>query len=146
MLAVRRAASHIHLFRKASAAVGGRETRTIEYRLVLDGKGQSYVIEGSKTLRDDDDFDLWKDASRLDFKLKQGGTALCEGVLRLTASAFYGEQLRSFEATNTKDPIRQIWALTAFGKFFFGQLADIYVPELEALGDVAKCIAERTHV
>jgi len=146
MLAVRRAASHIHLFRKASAAVGGRETRTIEYRLVLDGKVQSYVIEGSKTLRDDDDFDLWKDASRLDFKLKQGGTALCEGVLRLTASAFYGEQLRSFEATNTKDPIRQIWALTAFGKFFFGQLADIYVPELEALGDVAKCIAERTHV
>ena len=83
----------------------GPEARTIEYRLELEGNGQRFRIEGRKTLRDDEEFDLWKDATRLDFELKRDGTVLEKGVLRLTASEFYGGQLRSFEATHTKDPI-----------------------------------------
>ena len=145
-LKVRPADSYIVLFRRTSAVPGGRDTRTIDYHLELDGNNQCALIKGSKTLRDDDDFDLWKDASRLDFELHSNGAATCRGVVHLTASAFYGEQLPSFEATNTQDPIRQIWALAAFGKLFFGQLADIYLPELGAVGDIAKCIVGRTHV
>jgi choline dehydrogenase-like flavoprotein len=138
--------SHIRLFRRTSDVTDGPEARVIEYRVALDDNGQRYSIEGTKTLRDDEEFDLWKDATRLDFELKQGNTALEEGVLRLTASEFYGGQLPSFEATNTEDPIRQIWALAAFGKLFFGELARIYVPELETLEDTVRCIAERTYV
>jgi cholesterol oxidase len=132
-----------------------RERRTIEYRLVMEERGagpaaaaRRFSLRGSKTIRDDERFDLWEDSTTLHFTLSKGsGTSpIRQGILRVPACDFFGVQLPSFEATNTDDPARQSWALAAFGKFFFGHLVDIYVPELDRVVDVVKSIGERSHV
>jgi len=64
---------------------------------------------------------------------------------KFAASDFFGMQIPSFEAINTHDRARQIWALGAFGKFFFGHLVDVYVPELDRVVDVVKGVVERSH-
>jgi hypothetical protein len=132
-----------------------RERRTIEYRLVMEERGagpaaaaRRFSLRGTKTIRDDERFDLWEDSTTLHFTLSKGsGTSpIRQGILRVPACDFFGVQLPSFEATNTDDPARQSWALAAFGKFFFGHLVDIYVPELDRVVDVVKSIGERSHV
>jgi hypothetical protein len=65
--------------------------------------------------------------------------------LRLPADEFFKHQLPSFRATGTTDRARQSWALAAFGRFFFGHLVDVYVPELDRVIDVVKDLAERSH-
>ena len=64
---------------------------------------------------------------------KNGKESKSEGELLLPASAFFNEQLPSFRA-NTDDPARQMWAMVAFARFFFGHLAAVYLPELDRLG------------
>jgi hypothetical protein len=82
----------------------------------------------------------------LEFEMKRNGEPYLAGVLEVPAAEFSGHQLSSLDATNTKDPARRIWALSAFGRLFFGHLLDVYLPELKALGEAARRIAERTHV
>jgi hypothetical protein len=68
------------------------------------------------------------------------------GILRLPANKFLSVQLPSFRATHTDDPVRQAWALTAFGHLFFGSLVNVYVPELADVARMVAKMAARTHV
>jgi hypothetical protein len=131
---------------RVPGAPGAGKTHRVDYYLVLGPAQPNYILEGRKTIRDDERFDLWEDATTVDFELEQDGKTLLEGVLRVPASKFFGEQVPSFEVTNTKDPVRRSWALAAFAKVFFGHLVEVYVPELDRVVDVAKNIMERTHV
>lgn len=140
--------SHFELFLQGGHANQDSEQRTISYKLYFSVHDEPYLIDGLKILRDDERFDVWEDATTLYFHLLKANDQkpLREGILRLPAAEFFGEQLPSFKATHTDDPARQSWALAAFGKFFFGHLVDIYVPELDRVVDVVKSITERTHV
>jgi hypothetical protein len=145
---IRGANSYMRLFRKQGGPAAGGDTRLIEYDLLLKaGDGSSYILTGRKTIHDEvGTFDLWTDVRTLEFEMKRNGAPFLVGVLEVPAAEFFGHQLASLEATNTNDPARRIWALSAFGKLFFGHLLDVYLPELKALGEAARRIAERTHV
>jgi len=113
----------------------GNEVRTIDYHLVTDGEDE-WTLEGQKTIKDDPGFDAWEDTTKLKIKKltelgKKGGEG---GELVLPAPAFFDLQLPSFKA-DTDDPARQAWAMATFGKFFFGNLAAVYLPGLDRLGE-----------
>jgi hypothetical protein len=114
---IRGASSYMRLFRKQGGPAAGGDTRLIEYRLLLrDGGASSYVLTGRKTIHDEvGTFDLWADVRTLEFEMKRNGEPYLAGVLEVPAAEFFGHQLSSLEATNTKDPARRIWALSAFG-------------------------------
>lgn len=122
----------------------GNEIRTIDYRLVRhDGR----IFKGEKTIRDDPGFDAWEDTTRLDiaeFNEKDEEVPGSKGELQLPAQAFFDMQLPSFKA-DTDDPARQIWAMATFGRFFFGHLAAVYLPELDRLGGLASNLMRRGH-
>lgn len=120
-------------------AESGRETRRIHYYIVASDGRTKYVLDGHKNLEDDPGFDAWEDTTTLNFDLEKheatGTLEKGEGKLRLAAAEFFGTQLRSFRA-DTDDPARQAWALASFGRFFFGNLVDVYFPGLDKLGDL----------
>jgi cholesterol oxidase len=121
--------------------------RNLRYRLHFHVGDEPWFLDGLKFIRDDEGFDVWEDTSRLFFEISRGRppAAVRRGILRLPAAEFFGLQLPSFEATNTLDPARRSWALAAFGRFFFGNLVEVYVPELDRVVDLMKRIVERTH-
>jgi hypothetical protein len=120
--------------------------RFIDYRLLLGGEDRPRQLVGRKLLRDDPRLDAFEDSTTLFFDLCDGETPKRRGILRLPAQAFFGFQLPSFRATNTDDPVRQAWALAAFGHFFLGRLAQVYAPELAGLVPLLSKAARRTHV
>jgi hypothetical protein len=122
--------------------------RNLRYRLHFHIGDEPWFLDGLKFIRDDEGFDVWEDTSRLFFEISRGRppAAVRRGILRLPAAEFFGLQLPSFEATNSVDPARRSWALAAFGRFFFGNLVEVYVPELDRVVNVLQRIAERTHV
>jgi choline dehydrogenase-like flavoprotein len=155
-MTVRGRQSYMRLFVDEGRTPGGRESRTIEYHLVLDPStsdakhGVPWILDGLKFIRDDERLDVWEDTTTLWFQLRpeSGGPApeWRRGKLELPANEFFGRQLPSFRATNTADKARQSWALAAFGRFFFGHLLDVYASELDDIVDVVKRIAGRAHV
>ncbi len=119
----------------------GREVRTIEYKLVSqDGR---CWLQGEKTIRDDEGIDAWKDTTTLEFRLCETGVP-SRGVLRLGASEFFSSQIPSFKV-DTDDPARQAWAMASFGRFFFGNLVDVYFPALDTLGELGVGLLRRGH-
>ncbi|MDH3726740.1 MAG: GMC family oxidoreductase, partial [Myxococcales bacterium] len=126
----------------------GNEVRTIEYHLVT--RNGRRILEGKKTIRDDPGFDAWEDTTWLDiealteFNKKGKKIGVSKGELLLPAQAFFDMQLPSFKA-DTDDPARQMWAMATFGRFFFGHLAAVYLPELDRLGGLASNLMRRGH-
>lgn len=142
--------SYLWLFPNATR---GQEVNRsmMRYRLLFDAPGpggtEEYVLNGVKILDDSIGFDLWEDTATLFFEIQRssGGPKLLSGVLRLHADQFLLGQVQSMEATGTSDPARQSWALAAFGRFFSGHLAKLYVPEMDQFQNVLKNILSRTH-
>ncbi len=136
----------------------GNEVRTIEYHVVTRRDEQmlaeeqirTWTLEGKKTIRDDPGFDAWEDTTRLCIENlterdKDGKPVdVTQGELLLSASAFFSQQLPSFKA-DTDDPARQAWAMATFGRFFFGHLAAVYLPELARFGELTSNFMRRGH-
>ena len=139
--------SYLEVMARPGLDTKGNEIRTIEYHLVTqDGR---WILEGKKTIRDDPGFDAWEDTTRLDLELRELDAQGAEigrskGELLLPAQAFFDMQLPSFKA-DTDDPARQMWAMATFGRFFFGQLVAVYLPELDRLGGLASNLMRRGH-
>jgi hypothetical protein len=128
---------------------GGREkARELYYELHPTLSGEPWVLRGRKIIRDDPSFDIWEDTATLFFDLQKSDASgpLHQGVLRLAADDFFEKQIRSFKVHGTDDPARELWALTAFGQFFFGQLVDVYLPELARARAFLSDMAGRLHV
>ncbi len=131
-----------------------KSERVFNYELDFKHKGKQYKLFGIKAVRDDKGFDVWRDLTTLAFILleemnhdkgKTKWMPLRSGILRLPAENFFTKQLPGMEVTGTKDPARQLWAFTAFGKFFAGPLFELYLPEFEQLRDAVKNIRGKTH-
>lgn len=107
----------------------GSGQRSIEYRLHFGEPPRLWRLDGKKLLYDDPGLDAFEDATTLYFDLYCNDHHERSGVLRLPTHALFGRQIPSFEATGTTDPVRRAWALASFGRFFFGHLAKIYLPD-----------------
>lgn len=149
--------SYLQMFLKQRFTRKGREYYhyTFKYRLEFDDFPQVF-LEGYKVLHDDPGFDFWEDTTTMFFGIffvrgaeKGNEEARYEpyrlGVLRVPFDDFFSRQIRSVEITNTDDPARQSWALAAFGRFFFGKLAKIYLPQREKIERLARGLLTRTH-
>ena len=119
--------------------------KMLEYELHFSQDGHDYTLRGAKIIEDDPRLDVWQDTSTLFFDIEEDGGKRRRGVLRLPAAELMKRQIKSFEITGTDDPDRRIWALTAFFVYFFGQLAESYVPELKRLPPLLRNMLMRTH-
>jgi cholesterol oxidase len=89
-----------------------------------------FELIGYKRLEDDAGPDAWLDVTTLYVRLAHGGSYFA-GVVRVSLRDFWQLQLNSFRIENSdvgRD--REFWALARFGKFFFGGMARVYLPEL----------------
>jgi hypothetical protein len=102
-------------------------------------------LTGRKVLRDAPGLDLWNDTSTVYFEMTRGQRRQ-RGVLRVSLEDFMQHQLRSLDVGGTSDPAKKSWALTAFYKYFIGELAEVYVPRGDALRDALATLLTTIHV
>jgi cholesterol oxidase len=106
------------------------ETRKMRYRMLLhDVAGQRYYFDGFKTIHHDRPLDLWADTTTLYVTIHRGqgpeGPVLARGVLRVSAEDF-SRQLTTIRALNAPDQHTALAAVATLGKFFTGELYEIY--------------------
>jgi cholesterol oxidase len=114
---------------------GQARTRRMLYRLYFhDGAGKPLTLSGRKEIRDDSPLDIWRDTSTLYYLLLDGHVDEAEepaaavrgaGVLRILKRDF-ARQLTTMRVHGPEGPV----ALAEFGRFFVGQLWDVYGPQL----------------
>ncbi|HLL69316.1 MAG TPA: GMC family oxidoreductase [Micromonosporaceae bacterium] len=107
------------------------ETRRMSYRLFFaDAAGNPLTLSGRKEVRDDSILDVWLDASTLFYRILAGHVAEADepqatvrgaGVAHIHPSDF-AQQLTTFRAAGPGGAD----ALARFGRFFMGQLWDVY--------------------
>ena len=100
---------------------GGR-ARRIVYRFTMSAAdGRSFLVEGTKELRDDLGPDLVDDSTTLFITIREGGERAHRfsgrGVLRLSASDL-AHQVATIEATATHGELERAAARVRFAKIF----------------------------
>jgi cholesterol oxidase len=119
---------HFHLFTVDPDAVN---TRRMWYRMKLhSAEGGTYYFEGYKRIQNRQGLNVWRDTTTLFITVYRGddreGPVLGTGILKIAPSDFLKQltTMRVFNAANSAERLR----LTAeFGKFFAGQLFEVYV-------------------
>jgi cholesterol oxidase len=115
--------------------------RYMRYRLYLTSKAGPLTLSGRKEVHDDAGLDVWRDTSTLYFRLLDGHVAdpaesdaavLGAGVLRILKADFV-RQLTTIRAGGP----RPAETLSRFGRFFLGQLWDVYGRHLPAPPEAA---------
>jgi hypothetical protein len=107
----------------------GDDSRRMVYELAFVADGKPWYLAGEKRVRNEPGLDLWRDTTTLYTTLHQGddrsGPVAGAGVLTLGV-----RQL--LDLMGTLRPINGGGAATivSFGRFFFGELWDIYAPHL----------------
>ena len=99
-----------------------RLSKKMVYDLFFEG-GKLY---GEKFIANDQGFDIWEDTTTLFIELHRRGLATSYGIIRVSASDFFDFQLPSMKVCGAPDANTAAWALSDFGRFFFGHLFDIY--------------------
>lgn len=125
---------------------GARGRRRLDYHLTFGG----FTLNGMKDIRNHEGLDVWEDSTTLRFELEdpqaEVGEEKTKGVVRLSGTDFFSEQIPSFEVFGTNDPVRIMWAQAAFAAFFFGHLVDVYAPGLGYVGDLLRRVGMQSHV
>ncbi|KDM93104.1 alpha/beta fold hydrolase [Photobacterium galatheae] len=107
------------------------DIRQMRYRVRLKAQnGEVYFLDGFKQIQDDPDtLDLWSDTTTLYVRVYQGtdenGTLVGKAVLTISPTDFF-HQLTTIEITNTKERDEKLAVIARFGRFFAGELYDIY--------------------
>jgi hypothetical protein len=103
--------------------------RHMVYELGFQSGGTQYYLAGKKHVRDDRGLDLLKDTTTLYTTLHKGtdatGPVVGAGILTLGVGDF-ASLLGTIRPTGTQSAVDGAAAVLRFGKFFAGQLADIY--------------------
>ncbi len=106
------------------------ETRNMRYRMKMTTEtGKTYFFDGFKVIRNDPGLDLWPDTTTLYITIHDGETAdspiLGKGILTIDPLDFM-RQISTMQVRHTDSLIDRLKARVNFGKFFFGDLFDIY--------------------
>jgi cholesterol oxidase len=103
------------------------------YELGFEHDGKDYYVAGHKEVKDDPGFDLWSDTTTLYTKLHQGkddnGPVIGAGVLTLGITELM-KLVASMEVTHADSLADKAHTLTRFGRFFMGELWDIYFSKI----------------
>ena len=105
--------------------------KKMKYEAVLMSKeGKSYFFQGFKDIKNDSGLDIWLDTTTLFITVHEGsdeaGKVLGKGKLKIAPGDFV-KQLTTMKSVNHQKGVSGMKALTAFGKFFAGNLWDTYV-------------------
>jgi len=106
------------------------ETRNMRYRMKMTTEaGKTYYFDGFKVIRNDPGVDLWPDTSTLYTTIYDGASAdspvLGKGILTIDPIDFM-RQVSTMQVRHADSLIDRLKTRVKFGKFFFGDLFDIY--------------------
>jgi hypothetical protein len=103
------------------------------YELAFEHGGQPHYLAGKKHVHDDFGVDLWSDTTTLFTRLHAGrndkAPVAGAGILRLDMGDFL-KLMSTIKVTGTRSAKDKAEAVAKFGKFFMGELWDIYGPDL----------------
>jgi len=104
-------------------------SRRMVYELALEVSGKPYYFAGEKRVHNDHSFDLWKDTTTLYSLLHEGtdkdGPVAGAGILSLGVAQLLA-LMSTFKPINGGDAR----TVATFGRFFFGELWDVYAPHV----------------
>ncbi|MEP7290559.1 MAG: alpha/beta fold hydrolase [Chloroflexota bacterium] len=106
------------------------ETRLMRYRMKLTtAEGKVYGIDGRKFIHDNRATNLWHDVTTLYITVHAGacteGPVIGKGILKIMPKDLQ-HQLRTMQVTHALSISERLRTLTRFGKFFAGDLFDVY--------------------
>jgi cholesterol oxidase len=112
----------------------GPGQRRMTYRLFFtDAAGHPLTLSGYKVVRDDPGLDVWPDTSTLYSRVLVGHVSAEQeasavvtgaGILHIHLRDF-AQQMTTFR-TSGGGPVERVRALASFGRFFMGELWDVY--------------------
>jgi len=115
------------------APAPGEEGRQMIYELAFEADGKDYYLAGAKRVRNDPGIDIWKDTTTLYTTLHRGkdkGAPIAgSGILTLGVAELLA-LMRTLKPIHGGD----LMTVARFGRFFFGQLWEVYAPHLEGAG------------
>jgi hypothetical protein len=107
--------------------------RRMVYELAFEANGKPYYLAGEKRVRNDPGLDLWKDTTTLYTNLHEGrdktGPIAGAGILTLGVPQLLA-LISTFKPINGGD----LATVGTFGRFFFGELWDVYAPHMKGRG------------
>lgn len=107
------------------------KTRYMVYELGFSHNGENYYLAGHKVVRNDKGFDMLSDTTTLYTTLYKGDdkSGSVEGAGILSLGIFDLMALVStIRATGTDSAVESASTIAKFGKFFMGELWDLYGP------------------
>jgi hypothetical protein len=107
------------------------DSRRMVYELAFRANDKPYYLAGEKRVHNNPGLDLWKDTTTLYTVLHEGGDGsgpiVGAGILTLGVRELLA-LMSTFKPINGGD----LSTVAAFGRFFFGELWDVYAPHLRA--------------
>jgi cholesterol oxidase len=105
-------------------------TRQMTYRMKLTSEeGKTFWLEGTKIIHDDPFYDAWAETTILYVVLREDGSPdgklIGKGILRITSSEFL-KQMSTIHVTNAASAAERLDAVARFGRFFIGNLWDVF--------------------
>ena len=106
------------------------ETRLMRYRMKLTTKeGKVYGIDGRKFIHNNSILNLWHDVTTLYIAVHTGacteGPVIGRGILKIMPKDLQ-HQMRTMRVTNAMNVSDRLSTLTRFGRFFIGDLYEVY--------------------
>lgn len=116
-----------NLFQKDTVSIN---TRIMRYKMQLNSKeGKQYYFHGFKSIREDPGFDSWKDTTTLFVTIYSGNDdhspVVAKGMLKIAPDDFC-RQLTTIKVLHSQGLMDNWNAQFRFGKFFAGNLYDVY--------------------
>ena len=105
-------------------------TRNMLYRMKLNtADGRQYFFEGYKEIMQDEGLDVWPDTTTLYISVYDGKDAnspvVGRGILHIEPKDFV-RQLTTLQVTGATDKLQRLDAVVRFGRYFAGELYDVY--------------------
>lgn len=123
--------------------------RRMVYRVPLTAQtGERYFLYGYKLAQDQRGFDMWSDTTTLYISVHAGGDehapVLGRGILHIEPADF-AKQMTTMRARNAENAAQQLTAITRFGRFFAGAIAETYIKGIAPFRLFDPSAAPRAH-
>jgi hypothetical protein len=107
------------------------DARRMVYELGFEAGGKPYYLAGEKRVHNDPGFDIWRDTTTLFTNLHAGadrsGPVVGAGILSLGVRQLL-DLVSTFKTINGGN----LETVATFGRFFFGELWEVYAPHVAA--------------